>query len=112
EQVSEIGRGLKMPMAATLDELDAAAFVMRRELTQRDLDLTFADMLGDLVERERRGGREQGRFDRAHQLVHQAALSLIGANGSSCMKSSRPRRASSSMARKLDASAERRNCGS
>src|SRR6185503_2608170 len=108
----EIGRRLEMPAAAALDEFDAAPFILGGKPSERDLDLAFADVLGDFLDRQGRGGREQSRFDRAHQLVHQAALSLIGANGSSCAMSRRPRRASSSAARKLDASAERRNCGS
>ena len=35
-------------------------------------------MLGDLVDRQRLRRGEQGRFDGARQLVHHAALSLIG----------------------------------
>src|SRR5205823_8205019 len=101
-----------MPAATTFDQLDPAAFVMRGELPERDLDVTFAHVLDQLVDREGHSGSEQGGFDGAHELVHHAALSLIGAKASSCANSSRPRRASSSIARKLDASDERRNCES
>src|SRR5687767_3952444 len=99
-----------MPPATALDQLDPAILVMGGKLAQSDLDVAFADMLLKLIDGERTGRGEQGRFDRAHQLVHHAAFNLIGANASSCANSSRPRRASSSIARKLEASAERRNC--
>src|SRR4051794_7985490 len=101
-----------MPAPATLDELDTTAFVVRGELPERDLDIAFPDMLDNFVNAERRRRREQCGFNGPHQLVHQAAFSLIGANASSCANSSRPSRASSSIARKLDARADRRNCGS
>src|SRR5689334_5600111 len=110
--MGEIGRGLEVPAPAALNQFNAAALVIRRELAERDLDLPVADMLRDFVDRQRLRRGEQGGFDRSQQLVHHAALSLIGAKASSCAMSRRPRRASSSAARKLEASAERRNCGS
>src|SRR5690348_7980159 len=110
--MGQIRRSLEMPTPAALDQFDPAPLVLRRKLSQRDVDLALSDMLGDLLERERLGGGEQRGFDRAHEVVHHAAFSLIGAKGSSCAMSRRPRRASSSAATKLDASAERRNCGS
>src|SRR5690348_5505904 len=112
KQVGEVRRGLEMPAAAALDQLDPAALVTGGKLAERDLDRPLPDMLCDLFDAQRLGRGKEGCFDRAHQLVHQAALSLIGANGSSCAMSRRPRRASSSAATKLEASAERRNCGS
>src|SRR5690242_4025325 len=108
----KIGRGLEVPAPATLDEFNAAPLVTCHELAERNLDLALADMLRDFVDRQRLRRGEQSRFDGSQQLVHHAALSLIGAKASSCAMSSRPRRASSRAARKLEASAERRNCGS
>src|SRR5690349_15611845 len=112
QQMGEIRRGLEMPASPAFDELDAAAFIVGGELAKRDLDLSFAHVLGDFVDRQRLRRGEEGGFDRSQQLVHQAALSLIGAKASSCAISSLPRRASSRAARKLDARADRRNCGS
>ena len=113
KQMREVGRGLEMPAPAALDELDPAALVMRGELRRarsRSRPRRHA-------RRSRR--RSAARRTRTRSLRRRAAsssitrpCSLIGANGSSCAMSSRPRRASSSAARKLDASAERRNCGS
>src|SRR4051812_38454762 len=111
--MSEVGCGLEMPAPAALDQFDPAPLVMRCQLAQRDLDTPLADMLGDLLDAQRFGRGEQGRFDGPRQLVHHAAfLSLIGENGSSWAISSRPSRASSSAARKLDAKADRRSCKS
>src|SRR6478672_13089279 len=99
-----------MPAPTTLDELNAAARIMRRELRQRSGNVALSDMKRNLVHRQWLGGGEQGGFYRALELVHQAAFfKLMGAKASSWAKSSRPRRASSSIARKLDASAERRS---
>src|SRR5207248_1096856 len=112
KQVCEIGRRLEVPAPAALDQLDPPAFIMRREVAERDLHVAVADMLDDFVDAERRRRGEQGGFDGAGEFVHYAALSLMGANASSCANSRRPLRASSSIARKLDANADRRNCGS
>src|SRR4051794_6467173 len=113
QKVREVWRGLEMPAPAALHELDAAPFVMLGELPKRDFDLAFADVLGQLLDAERLGRGEQGCLESADQLVHHAAtLRWMGANGPSWAISSRPRRASSSAARKLEANAERRNCGS
>ena len=81
--MGEVRRGLEMPAPAALDQLDAMAFIVARELSQGDLHLALTDMLGNFLHRQRRRGGEQGRFDGAHQLVHQAAFTWIGANASS-----------------------------
>src|SRR5438309_1419117 len=109
----EIRGSLEMPAAAALDELDAAALVMLRQGEERLLDLLVADVLRNFPDRQRLWRGKQGGFNRASQLVHHAAFfSRIGANASSCAMCSRPRRASSSAARKLEARHDRRNLGS
>ena len=50
----EIGRGLEMPATAALDEVDAAAFIVGDEITERKLNRALADMLGNFVDRQRR----------------------------------------------------------
>ena len=71
---------------------------MSGQLAERDLDIALADVRDHFLDGQRRRRREQGGFDRARELVHHAALSLIGPNRSSWANSSRPRRASSSIA--------------
>ena len=65
QEMREVGRGLEMPTAAALDQLDPAALVMRGELAERDLDLALADMLGQFFDRQRLRRGEQGGFDGA-----------------------------------------------
>src|SRR5688572_16211774 len=106
-----------MPAAAALDQVDAAAGIMLGELGQRRGDVAIAGIVGDFLDAERRCRSEQRGFHRPGKLVqpeliHHDVRSKMGANASSWAMSTRPRRASSSAATKLEARAERRNCGS
>src|SRR5688500_587130 len=108
----EVGRGLEMPAPAALDQVDAATGIMLGQLRQRRGDVAVAGVVGNLLGAERNRGGEQRRFHRADEFLHHEVRSKMGANASSWAMSTRPRRASSSAATKLDARAERRNCGS
>src|SRR6476659_2468677 len=108
--MGKIGSGLQMPAPTPLDEFDAATLILLDKLAEREIHVALPDMLGDFIHGQRARGREQRRFNGAHQLVHQAAtFRRIGAKASSWSISRRPLRASSSAARKLEASADRRS---
>src|SRR5579872_82441 len=108
KQVRKVGSSLEMPATTALDEFDPVPFIMACKLSQCDLDVAVANMFSKFIHAQRTGRREQGRFDGAHQFVHQAALfSRMGSNGPSWAISRSPRLASSSAARKLEARQER-----
>ena len=97
-----------MPAAAALDQFDAPAGVDFRKRLQRRRDVALTGVTLDVLDGQRLGRGENRRFNCPGELVHQAARTFSGVNGPSCRMSSRPRRASSSAATKLDARAERR----
>src|SRR6476469_3272703 len=87
------------------------------QFSQRRLHVALADLDGDVVQRQRRFGGEQGRLDRSeefvdHQLFAARARTISGSNGPPCCSSICPFFASSSVAAKEEASALRRNTGS
>ena len=109
-----------MPVTAALDEFDAASRVARGDRMDHRLDVGHRDFLGkarrDLPCVERFVAGEQHRLYRTFAVVDRhvgccpiwAALRYSGSKAPSCFRSTRPCRASSSAATKLDAIAERR----
>ena len=75
---------------------------------QRVPNVTLPGIMADLVGGHRRLAGEQRGLNRADELVHHAARTMMSANGSLCSISSLPCRANSSAARKLLASADLR----
>ena len=81
--MGEIGRGLEMPAAAALDELDPPARVDFGERSKRSFDVALAGVTLNFLDAQRIGRCEDGRFYRTNEFVHQAARNFSGAKGSS-----------------------------
>src|SRR5690606_3887505 len=117
EEMREIGRGQELPAPAALDQLHPAVAIMRLELAQRGADVGLAQVRRERIRAHRLLGGEKRRLDRANEGGERFAHAGIrrrwsGPKISSCRISALPRRASSSAARKLEASAERLSRGS
>src|SRR3546814_416314 len=105
QDVAQIGCGLEMPFAAAFHQFHAAphiAFAKAGE--QARYVAAFGHVERDLVARQRPFGGKENRLDPAKIVVrHQARLNINGWKAASCCNVTRPWRASSSTATKLEA---------
>src|SRR5512139_3078245 len=114
KDVRKVGRRLKVPATAPLDQFDSVPGVAFGKTGKRGPDVAFPDVSRDVVKAERRFRGKYRCFDCAFEGVHYptAFRTSTSPKISACSMWSRPCRASSSAATKLLASADFRYCGS